>query len=37
MKLQYDKNSADPQFEIGQRVWIYTPRAKRGLSKELLS
>lgn len=37
MKLQYDKNSADPQFEIGQRVWIYTPRAKRGLSKKLLS
>ena len=36
MKLQYDKNSADPQFEIG-RVWIYTPRAKRGLSKKLLS
>lgn len=37
IKLQYDKNSADPQFEIGQRVWIYTPRAKRGLSKKLLS
>ena len=36
MKLQYDKTSADAPFEIGRRVWIYTPRAKRGLSKKLL-
>ena len=37
MKLQYDKNSADAPFEVGQRVWIYTPRTKRGLSKKFLS
>ena len=37
MKLQYDKNSADAPFEVGQRVWIYTPKVKRGLSKKLLS
>ena len=36
MKLQYDKTSSDAPFEIGQQVWIYTPRAKRGLSKKLL-
>ena len=37
MKLQYDKNSADAPFEVGQRVWIYTPKVKKGLSKKLLS
>lgn len=37
MKLQYDKNSADAPFEVGQRVWIYMPKVKRGLSKKLLS
>ena len=30
MKLQYYKDSADAPFEIGQRIWIYTPRTKRG-------
>ena len=37
MKLQYDKNSADVPFEVGQRFWIYTPEVKKGLSKKLLS
>ena len=37
MKLQYDKNSVDATFEVGQWVWIYMPKVKRGLSKKLLS
>ena len=36
MKLQHDKNSADAPFEVGQRVRIYTPKVKRGLSKKLI-
>ena len=34
MKLQYDK-AADAPFVIGQRVWVYTPKPKKGLSKKL--
>ena len=30
MKLHYYKDSADAPFETGQRIWIYTPRTKRG-------
>lgn len=37
MKQQYDTASADVQFNVGQRVWIYTKKVKRGLSKKLLS
>ena len=25
-----------PTFEVGQRVWVYTPKTKKGLSKKLL-
>ena len=25
-----------PVFEVGQRVWVYTPKTKKGLSKKLL-
>ena len=35
MKAYYDKTARMPSFEIGQRVWVYTPRVKRGLSKKL--
>lgn len=36
MKDYYDRNAKDPQFEVGQKVWVYTPRTKKGLSKKLL-
>ena len=36
MKDYYDRNVREPVFEVGQRVWIYTPRSKKGLSKKLL-
>ena len=36
MKEYYDRNASQPLFEIGQRVWVYTPKTKKGLSKKLL-
>ena len=36
MKDYYDQQAKKPVFEIGQRVWIYTPKTKKGLSKKLL-
>ena len=36
MKEYYDRNSKEPVFEVGQRVWVYTPKSKKGLSKKLL-
>ena len=36
MKSQYDKNAKEPNFEIGDSVWVYTPQLKKGLSKKLL-
>ena len=36
MKECYDRNAKQPVFEVGQRVWVYTPRTKKGLSKKLL-
>ena len=36
MKEYYDCNASQPLFEIGQRVWVYTPKTKKGLSKKLL-
>jgi len=36
MKAQYDKNAKDSRFIVGQQVWVYTPKTKRGLSKKLL-
>ena len=35
MKLQYDMKAADAPFVIGQHVWVYTPKPKKGLSKKL--
>ena len=36
MKEYYDRNSKEPIFEVGQRVWVYTHKSKKGLSKKLL-
>ena len=35
MKEQYDKTAAPVSFEIGSRVWVYTPKSRKGLSKKL--
>ena len=35
MKIQYDKNAAPVQFDIGSKVWVYTPKNRKGLSKKL--
>ena len=36
MKEYYDHNASQPLFKIGQSVWVYTPKTKKGLSKKLL-
>ena len=36
MKSQYDKNAKEANFQIGDRVWVYTLQLKKGLSKKLL-
>ena len=36
MEFQYDKTAKDARFQLGQRVWVYTPKTKKGLSKKLL-
>lgn len=36
MKAQYDKKAKDASFQLGQRVWVYTPKGKKGFSKKLL-
>ena len=36
MEEYYYRNASQPLFEIGQRVWVYTPKTKKGLSKKLL-
>ena len=36
MKEYYDLNASQPPFETGQRVWVYTPKTIKGLSKKLL-
>lgn len=36
MKAQYDKYAKERQFVVGQKVWIYTPKTKKGLSRKLL-
>ena len=35
MKQYYDRDATPVSFDIGQRVWVYTPKNKRGLSKKL--
>ena len=36
MKEYHDRSASQPLFEIGQRVWVYTSKTKRGLSEKLL-
>lgn len=36
MKEYYDQKYKMPTFEVGQRVWVYTPKTKKGPSKKLL-
>ena len=36
MKERYDLKTASVSFAIGQRVWVFTPKTKKGLSKKLL-
>ena len=35
MKLQYDQHSNFPEYDLGQKVWVYSPKTKKGLSKKL--
>ena len=36
MKDYYDQKTKEAVFEVEQRVWVYTPRTRKGLSKELM-
>ena len=36
MKDYYDQKTKEPVFEVGQRVWVYTLRTRKGLSKKLM-
>ena len=36
MKEQYDRTSKPVPFDIGCKVWVYTPKSKKGLSKKLM-
>ena len=36
MKEYYDQKAKMPTFDVGQRVWVYTPKAKKGRSKKSL-
>ena len=35
MKAQYDKAAVDAPFEVGQHVWVFIPKPRKGLSKKL--
>ena len=36
MNGYYDRDTSQPLFEIGQNVWVYTQKTKKGLSKKNL-
>ena len=36
MKDYYDQKAKEPVFEVGQLVWVYTPRTRKGLSTKLM-
>ena len=36
MKDQYDRSARDPKFMLGDRVWVYTPKTLKGLSRKLM-
>lgn len=33
--LFYDQSSNFPEYDLGQQVWVYSPKTKRGLRKTL--
>ena len=35
MKSHYDQRSAEAPYDIGAKVWVYTPKTRKGLSKKL--
>ena len=35
-KEEYDQKAKMPAFKVGQCVWVYTPKTKKGLSRKLL-
>ena len=36
MKARYDRSAREPQFAVGDKVWVYTPKTKKGLSRKLM-
>jgi len=36
MKDNYDRHATSTSYAIGDKVWVYTPKTKRGLSRNLL-
>ena len=36
MKDYYDRDAIPTSYDIGEKVWVYTPKTKRGLSRKLL-
>ena len=34
MKQQYDKTFGPVPFDVGNKVWVYTPKSRKGLSKK---
>ena len=36
MKQHYDQSARPPIFQVGDRVWVFTPKTYKGLSKKLL-
>lgn len=36
MKDSYDRDAIPTSYDIGEKVWVYTPKTKRGLSRKLL-
>ena len=37
MKDRYDRSARDPKFMLGDRVWVYTPKTQKGLSRKLMN
>ena len=35
MKKIYDRSAREPKFMVGDRVWVYNPKTKKGLSRKL--
>lgn len=36
MKDYYDRDAIPMSYDIGENVWVYTPKTKPGLSRKLL-